>query len=240
MEILKGIEIKGKALWIKKEKILIFGDFHLGYEDALIDAGTLIPKNMFSEIKKEVLDLLKLKPEIIVINGDLKHEFSRISGQEWKDSLELIDLIKEKIRKEGKLIIIKGNHDKILDKIAEKRNLKTVNYFILGKIAILHGDEIILDVLDKKIKTIIIGHDHPALSLSDSVKQEKYKCFLLGKYKDKKLIVMPSFFNLVEGSNVKRGKLLSPYLDERTIGKFEVYIIGDKQVYKFGKLKGIK
>jgi uncharacterized protein len=232
MEILKGIEIKGKALWIKKDRILIFGDFHLGYEDALINSGTLIPKSMFSEIKKEVLELLELKPRLVVINGDLKHEFSRISDQEWKDSLELIDLIREK----SQLIIIKGNHDKILDKIAEKRGIKTKNYFILDKIAILHGDELILEVLDKKIKILIIGHDHPAFFLSDSVKQEKYKCFLLGKYKDKKLIVMPSFFNLVEGSDVKEEKMFSPFLKNKK--DCEVFVLGDK-VYKFGKLKNL-
>jgi putative SbcD/Mre11-related phosphoesterase len=233
MEIIKGIEIRGKALWFKKEKALVFGDFHLGYEDALIDAGMLIPRGMFTEIKKEILKLLELKPNIVVINGDLKHEFSRISDQEWKDALELIDLIKEK----AELVIIKGNHDKILDKIVEKRGLKTKSYFILGNIAILHGDEIILDVLDKKIKTLIIGHDHPAISLSDSVKVEKYKCFLLGKYKDKKLIVMPSFFNLVEGSDIKKEKLLSPFL--RDIRNFEIFVLGDK-AYRFGKLGKLK
>ena len=31
MEIVKGIEIHGKALWIKKEKILVLGDVHIGY-----------------------------------------------------------------------------------------------------------------------------------------------------------------------------------------------------------------
>ncbi len=233
MQIIKGIEIKGKALWIKKEKVLVFGDFHLGYEDALINSGMLIPKSMFSEIKKEVLELLRLKPKIVVINGDLKHEFSRISNQEWKDSLELIDLIK----KQAELVIIRGNHDNILGKIAEKRGLKTKDYLVLGKIAILHGDEIILDILDKKIKVLIIGHGHPALSLSDSVKQEKYKCFLLGKYQSKKLIVMPSFFNLVEGSDIRKKRLLSPFL--KNIRDFEVFVLGDK-VYKFGKLKKLK
>jgi putative SbcD/Mre11-related phosphoesterase len=185
---------------------------------------------MFLEIKAEVIELLKLNPKIVVINGDLKHEFAKISDQEWRDALELIDLIKEKCE----LVIIKGNHDKILDKIAEKRQIKTKDYFILGNLAILHGDEIILDVLDKKIKVLIIGHDHPSVSLSDYVKVERYKCFLLGKYKDKKLIVMPSFFNLVEGSDIKKEKLLSPFLKD--IKNFEVFVLGDK-VYRFGKLR---
>ena len=32
MEILKGIEMIGKALWIKKQKVLILADLHIGYE----------------------------------------------------------------------------------------------------------------------------------------------------------------------------------------------------------------
>lgn len=234
MEILKGIEIKGNGLWVIKEKTLIIGDLHLGYEEALISDGILIPRgDMFSEMKEEILELLKLKPKLVVINGDLKHEFSRISNQEWKDALELIDLIKKK----AELVIIKGNHDKILVKIAEKRNIEIKKYLILEDTCILHGDKIISESLDKRIKTLIIGHEHPAVSLTDNVKQEKYKCFLLGKYKEKKLIVMPSFFNLVEGSDIRREKMLSPFL--KNLKDFEVFVLGDR-AYRFGKLEKLK
>jgi uncharacterized protein len=232
MKILKGIEIKGKGLWIAREKTLIIADLHLGYEEALVSDGVFIPKGgMFTEMKKEILELLELKPELVVINGDLKHEFSNISKQEWKDALELIDLIS----KESKIVLIKGNHDNILGPIAEKRNIEVKDYFILGDVCILHGDKIILEALDKNIKTLIIGHEHPAVSLSDNVKQEKYKCFLLGKYQKKNLIVMPSFFNLIEGTDMLREQILSPFLKNQDLGNFKIFIIGDK-TYDFGKL----
>jgi metallophosphoesterase superfamily enzyme len=35
MNILPGIEIKGKALWHVKKKILIIADLHIGYEEAM-------------------------------------------------------------------------------------------------------------------------------------------------------------------------------------------------------------
>ncbi len=236
MEILKGIEIKGKALWLNKEKILIIADLHLGYEEALVSDGVLIPKGgMFSEMKKEILELLELKPKLVVINGDLKHEFASISRQEWKETLELIDLI----IKQSKIILIKGNHDNILGPIAEKRNIEVKNFLILGDICVLHGDKILLECLDKKIKTLIIGHEHPAISLTDNVKQEKYKCFLLGKYQKKNLVVMPSFFNLIEGTDMLCENLLSPFLKNQKLGNFRVFIVGDK-VYDFGKLKQLK
>lgn len=236
MEILKGIEIKGKGLWISKKKALIIADLHLGYEEALVSDGILIPKGgMFSEMKKEILELLKLKPELVVIDGDLKHEFANISKQEWKETLELIDLI----LRESKIILIKGNHDKILGQIAEKRKLEIKDYLILGDVCLLHGDKIVLECLDKKIKTLIIGHEHPAVSLTDGTKVEKYKCFLKGRYKDKNLIVMPSFFNLIEGTDLKRDEILSPFLKNRDLGDFEVFILGDK-IYDFGKFSHLK
>ena len=236
MEILKGIEIKGKGLWIAKEKVLIISDLHLGYEESLVSDGVLIPKGgMFSEMKKEILELLKLNPKLVVINGDLKHEFSNISKQEWKETLELIDLISEK----SKILLVKGNHDNILVPIAEKRNIEVKDNLILGDICILHGDKILLETLDKKIRILIIGHEHPAVSLTDGTKIEKYKCFLLGKYEKKKLVVMPSFFSLNEGTDLLRENLLSPFLKNQEIGKFEVFVLGD-EVYDFGKLSKLK
>lgn len=233
MEILKGIEIKNKALWLSSVKILIIADLHIGYEETLIKEGIFVPKTAFNEMKKEILELLKLKPKIVVINGDLKHEFGEISKQEWHDTLELLDILLKKC----KVILIKGNHDAILEPIARKKGLKIVDFYCVEDVCILHGHKIFLEALDKKTKILIIGHDHPAISLKEDLKQEIYKCFLLGKYKDKKIIVMPSFFSVYEGSDVRKEKMLSPYL--QNLKNFEVFIIAQNKVYKFGKLKEI-
>lgn len=239
MEILNGIEIKGKALWLKKSKLLIIGDLHIGYEEALTSEGILVPKLTFGEMKREILELLKLKPKIIVINGDLKHEFASISRQEWQDTLEILDILLKKC----KVILIKGNHDTILEPIARKRGLKVGNFYIANDVAILHGHKILLDkeIYAKKIKTIIIGHEHPAVSIREGVKSELYKCFLKGKWHGKNLVVMPSFFSVYEGSDVKKEELLSPFLEERALKNFAVYILDGKgKVYDFGKLRNIR
>ena len=109
-----------------------------------------------------------------------------------------------------------------------------MNTFKIDNICVLHGDKI-LENLD--CDTFVIGHDHPVVSLRENSRVEKYKCFLKGKWKNKNLIVMPSFKLLVEGSDVLKEKLLSPYL-KQDLGNFEVFVVGDK-VYRFGKLKEI-
>jgi metallophosphoesterase superfamily enzyme len=52
---------------------------------------------------------------------------------------------------------------------------------------------------------------------------------------------MPSFFSVYEGSDIKRERLLSPFLEERALKSFDVYVLDEKgKVYDFGKLKNIK
>lgn len=249
MEILKGIEIKGKALWIRKHKILVVGDLHIGYEEALAKEGVFVPRNAFSELKREITNLIEeTSPKKIVINGDLKHEFGEISKQEWADSIEILTLMKESCEE---VILVKGNHDKILEPIAKKVQIRVVESYFLeeekkkGKhdlsidpICFVHGDRIINNEDTRRAKILIIGHEHAAIGLREGEKIEKYKCFLVGEWKDKQIIVMPSFFSLIEGTDVNNEKLLSPYLHQ-DIGNFDVYVVGD-QTYKFGSLKKIK
>ena len=231
------MEIKRKALWFPKKKILIIADLHLGYEEALNEQGIMIPRQMFKQIKKELQDLLKLNPKIIIINGDLKHEFGQISRQEWSEATGILDLLLKKC----KVILIKGNHDTILGPIAKKKNLDIVDFYCFDDICVLHGHKVLLDKKIYDSKILVIGHQHPAVSIREGIKSEKYKCFLVGKWKRKNLVVMPSFFTIFEGSDIRNEKLMSPYLDERKIGNFEIFILGENdKIYKFGKLKHIK
>lgn len=226
------MEIVDLGLWFREKKILIFGDFHLGYEEALNKEGLLIPRQQFNitmdRLKKIIVKTGKL--DKIVVNGDLKHEFGTISDTEWSNSFDLIDFFSENC---SELVLIKGNHDTILGPIAKKKNLGVVEYFIFDKTLVCHGDKII----DREVERIIIGHEHPALELKKGRRIEKYKCFLFGKFKDKELIVMPSFNLVKEGANVLSEKFLSPYLKD--ISKFNVKVVENFEVLNFGQIKNL-
>ncbi|MAG47347.1 phosphoesterase [archaeon] len=233
MEITKGIEIVDLGLFLKDEKILVISDLHIGMEEAYNKQGILIPRFQFPEILKHLDKIFtKVKPKKTVINGDLKHEFGTISSQEWKNTLKLIDYLLEK---KQKVILIKGNHDTILEPIVKKRDIKVKDFYNIKDITITHGHKILQDKDLKKV--IIIGNEHPAISF-ESRKTDKYKCFLLGKYKKSKLIVLPSFNFVTIGSDLTKENILSPYL-KQNLKNFEVFIAEDK-TYKFGKLKDIK
>jgi len=231
MEIAKDIEIVDLCLYLKKEKVLIIADTHIGYEEALNKGGVLIPRFQFKETISRLEKVFEKvdKVDKIVINGDIKHEFGTISELEWRHTLQLLDFLGERC---NEVILIKGNHDTILGPIAKKREVKVVSELRIGDVLIVHGDKIVDEL--KGIKTIIIGHEHPAVSVDDGVRTELYKCFLKGKYKGKELIVQPSFNLVTEGIDVVKEELLSPFL-QGDIGSFECYIVGDK-VYSFGKV----
>ncbi|MBI3027343.1 metallophosphoesterase [Candidatus Woesearchaeota archaeon] len=258
MDILPDMEIVDLALYFNP--ILIIADVHIGYEEALNKQGILLPRLQFGEMVKRIEGIFnRLKNrniEKIIINGDLKHEFGTISEQEWRNTLKFLDLLAEHC---NEIILLKGNHDTILGPIANKRNVKVLDSYIvetltkkynnektsikknlkkLEKILIVHGNKIPDKALLKEVSTIIIGHEHPAISLKESYKVEQYKCFLKGRYKGKNLIVQPSFNPINEGTDVLKDKIMSPFL-QKNLDNFDVYIVEDK-VYEFGKLKGLR
>jgi len=232
MNLTEDIEIVDLAL--KINDTLIISDVHIGYEEFLNEQGYLLPITQYKDTIKRLEKIFEKtrKLKTIIINGDLKHEFGRISDTEWRNTLNLLDFLLENCKK---IILIKGNHDKILEPIANKKNIVVVDSYKLNNILILHGDKI-----PKKIdeEIIVIGHEHPAIGLQEESRLEKYKCFLKGKYQNKELIVMPSFNLTAEGSDMLREGMLSPFL-KQDLSDFEVFII-DEKVLKFGKLKDLK
>lgn len=238
----KGYEFIDKSAYFHDGKILAIADLHIGYEEALNQAGIFIPRIQFSEMISELDRIFKKIGKIkeIVICGDLKHEFGTISQQEWDETFKLIDYLKENCEK---IILVRGNHDKILGRLSER--IEIHDCYLKNKICFIHGDK---DFLfgkkqntiekDKKIKVIIIGHRHPAVIIADKYKKERYKCFLVGRYKRKEIIILPSFFPLVEGSDIINPEENKLFIPESKLRNFSVYVVADK-TYNFGKLRRI-
>lgn len=232
MEISPGIEIIDTALWIKSQSTLIINDLHLGYEESLHHKGVMVPRFQLKEIIKKLETIFKqVSPQKIIINGDLKHEFGKVLRQESREVFELFDFM---LKYCPEIIVIKGNHDLIVKPLADKKNIKTVKEYRFDATLVVHGDTLV----ETNAKRIIIGHEHPAVTIREASKKEKYKCFLKGKWKRKELIVLPSFNPLLEGTDVLKEELLSPFLNN--INNFEVYIINEGEVFSFGKIKELQ
>lgn len=235
MKLSKNIKLIGKSLFLIKEKTLVISDLHVGFEQAALDSGFFIPKTQYEDIKKSLNEIFKEVRRInkIIVLGDLKHNFGNINKQEWKETLEILDLLNKNCKE---IILIKGNHDPILEPIASKFGLTIKDYYVQDNIAFFHGNKIWNELYNKNIKIWVIGHKHPAITIRKGAKSEIYKCFLVGKFQDKQLIIMPSFFPLVEGSDVFIYDAHFAFkINEKN---FEVYVIADK-IYDFGKVKDV-
>ena len=242
MEIVDGIEIIDLCLYVKEYKTLIVSDIHIGYEEALNKRGVLVPRMQFKDTMERfelifsLLDKKKYVVDKIIINGDLKHEFGRISETEWRHTLRLLDYFATFTKD---IVLVKGNHDTFLKPIAEKRPFVSfVDHVRLGGVLVLHGDVVKEDLIDSSVKVIVIGHEHCAISISSWPRTEKFKCFLRGRFKRKDLIAMPSFNLVVEGTDVLKEKLLSPFL--KKVLDFDVFVVSDEEVLDFGKLKKLQ
>jgi len=231
--IAENMLIADLCLYLEKSRALVVADLHLGYEEMLNKQGIMIPRVNYDEIKKRIerafseLKAKRKKIEVIIVNGDFKHEFGAPSQQEWKEVLEII--------------LIKGNHDNILGPIARWKGIKIVDEFFAEheKALIFHGDKAIDETSEnyKNAETLIIAHEHCAVTLREGAKAEKYRCFLKGNYDGKILIAQPAISAIAEGSDVSRQMPLSPYLNQ-DLAEFEVFAVEDK-VYYFGRLKDI-
>ena len=242
---MKNFEAIGKTLWLAKEKTLVIADLHIGYEFMLLEKGFNFPIELYKKTKKEIEGVISMinkkygKIEKIIILGDLKHEFGKINQEEWKNVLDILDFLSLNCKE---VILIKGNHDNILGPLAEIKKVKIVDYLIIKEVCFFHGNNIWKEGLDKKVKIWILGHKHPAIRLSEGTKSELFKCFLSGRYKDKKIIILPSLFPLTEGSDVFMYDTHFAFkLDERN---FEVFVIGKERgkekIYRFGKVRNIQ
>jgi len=248
MNICKDAEIIDLGLYFTKHKFLAMTDLQFGYEEYLNKQGVLVPRFVHKDMLERMETILQAcckrskaqKIEVVLVNGDVKHEFGHISETEWRHCIRFLKLVQTYAKK---IILVKGNHDTMLDPIAKTRCLDVVDHYILDDIVFVHGDKILAIVKDKHIKTIIIGHEHPAVAVTKWPRSEKYKTFLVGQWKygmlqSKKLIVLPSFNTATQGTDVLKERLLSPFLHGQNIKNFEAYLVSDTTYY-FGKLKNL-
>lgn len=233
--ITDGIRIVDLGLFVEQPKCLSIADLQLGHEETMSKQGVFVPRFNFEEIKKrlEKKILPKIKADKIVVNGDLKHGFGRASEQEWEEVTDMLQLLKKHCRQ---IVFVKGNHDVYLGPIAKWESIGIESEFFLEKekVFFTHGHRINKTKEFRKAETIVIGHEHPAISIREGAKTERFKCFLKGKFGKKTIIVQPSMSAIAIGTDIMQGSFLSPFLKKGLDG-FEVWAVEDKPYY-FGRI----
>ncbi|QGA80687.1 metallophosphoesterase [Candidatus Nanohalobium constans] len=208
--------VEGKpAIFHEEMDLLVIADLHLGLEGSMTSKGSYVPKFQLDDIKEEIQELQdETQASRILVNGDLKNQYST-SYTEKQELDEFLEFLQETFEE---VILIKGNHDTILDNTAEKHGLELKDYFVENDILFTHG-HMKLGNFDEEYDTVVMGHEHPALALTDDVGvKEKVSCVLYGELEeDLSLIVLPAYSKISNGSevnNMPRSEFLCPVLRE--------------------------
>ncbi|MFN4218915.1 MAG: metallophosphoesterase [Candidatus Bipolaricaulia bacterium] len=267
-----GLELIDLALFLPTRRVLAIADVHVGIEDALTDEGVLVPRQHLAHVQhrlERIFKELHIAPseplQKIIINGDLRHQFGPLSRVEHRESKEFLRWLAQWTEH---IVLIEGNHDGSLQQFASERITVTKSYSE-GDCWFVHQASPARCAwassspagsgrrctVQAKPGWLVIGHEHPAVGLRDPVtgRTEVYKCFLVGTFKEHNLLVLPSFNQLVRGSDLLRldklrltfifagrrpAKANSPDEVWSDLEEFSVYVVSDDgQIYAFGPLR---
>ena len=239
LEIIEGLPI----LYIKSLSAIVCTDLHLGYEGVMADKGHFLPKANLNNIKKKIAEAVSTTgASRIIVDGDIKNEFSKVHIEEFNEFHGFVEYMRKTLRIKD-IILIKGNHDNFIDQYKRPLGVKVFSQeALMDDFLFFHGEEL---PKSKEGKVLVMGHIHPAITLFNSVGvREKLKCFLYGKMKDgRKIMIVPAmnYFSEGVGVNMENLSAMAPvFRNMLDINKMEAYCIGEGETLNFGKIEDLK
>lgn len=239
-----GCTVDGSALFLEESATIVVSDLHIGFEEESREGGVLLVDEQRAYFRDRFAALFaRHEPACIVLNGDIKHAFGRISQQEWSDVTRLITSLQERCA----VRVVAGNHDTMLAPILARLGIELERAVLLGDLLIVHGDATLEELVGKghldrdalaQVTTIICGHEHPGLLLTDGVRAESLRCFLIGPLDGRRCVVTPAFNPLSGGVDVLRDRPLGPLLT--SFDPFTVFGILDDGLAEFGSVRALK
>jgi hypothetical protein len=209
-----------QAVYCRADDAVAVGDLHLGYEASLQAEHVAIPRFQLRPMLDRLGEiLLRFDPALVIINGDLKHEFGHNKRQEWTEVEALLDMLSGR-----EVVAVRGNHDNYLQTILSKRGIRmTDSYtssdgmltFQHGHLRVLHGEGF-----------RVFGHEHPMVRLRDAIgARMAVPCFLFDEPNG--FLVMPAFSPLASGTDVSspESAFMNPAIRNMDISKARVYAI---------------
>jgi DNA ligase-associated metallophosphoesterase len=190
-----------RAAWFPRERVLAVADLHLGYAWAHRLSGQLMPITPTTDTLQRLQELQRdYEPAEIVLLGDIVHRAMTL-GELEKEIRELF----ESLSPRSHLTFLAGNHDRQLQQVLKQWLLpiELLPSREVGNHLLVHGDS---TVDAQKNKCVIMGHEHPAISIGDGVTtSQKCPCFLVSD----SVIVMPAFSRWAAGTNIRAYPLMS-------------------------------
>jgi len=219
------------------DTIMVIADTHFGFEESVAPGGLLGSVDTNKKLMQKIETLIKkYRPTQLIFNGDLKHEFTKLPSFIYR----WLEQFFSTYSKQMEIIVIPGNHDASVIEFLKKQPIIIKPHVTYKSALICHGDILFEERLqDPEINTVIVGHQHPAISLRMGIRDERYKCFLYGKTDGRNVLVLPCFHPLRTGANIITEESITPYIHNADLDSYHVYVV-EEEVYDFKTIKEIK
>ncbi|WP_397447652.1 ligase-associated DNA damage response endonuclease PdeM [Polaribacter sp. R77954] len=177
-----------RVMYWKTQESLILSDLHIGKAAHFQKSGIPIPSSILEQDLERLAQLIHhFKTKKLIIVGDLFHAEYNKDLDEFKHWLFNF--------KDLKLILIKGNHDRLKQAIYDDFNIDVYQPSLeLEAIQFVH------DIVETQNNVFTIsGHTHPGVLLKGKGRQRiKLPCFQVTKNQ----LILPAF-SLFTGLNTK-------------------------------------
>ena len=217
------------ALFMPRQGLAVIADIHLGYESALARTGVFLP---LVQLRKAVEVVRRVREETgaskLVINGDIKHVFEKLTRQE---KLEIPKLVREAFEAGFReVIVVRGNHDNYVSGVLKSMGVEFVEERLdVGSgVTITHGHRNV-----GGFEVAVLGHEHPAINVSIGGSKIKLPVYLSVPLEDgSRAIVLPPAGAYQAGNDVtlERGNYLSPIIRERGVVGDAIPVIYDESL----------
>jgi hypothetical protein len=168
MNVLKPIDSE-PALLLRhgRERVVVIGDLHIGWEVTLAQQGIHIPSQTKKMLSRLRIIIENEKPTKLLILGDVKHSVTAAELEEWRDVPEFFEALLKLV---PAIQVILGNHDGNLEPLTPSgvELIPPTGLALWRKFGLFHGHawpapEIL------GCETLILGHLHPAVTLRDAL-----------------------------------------------------------------------
>jgi putative SbcD/Mre11-related phosphoesterase len=184
------------ALLIKKERIILVSDLHLGIEERLREKNFYFPQAS-ERMGEKLFDIYKKhKAKEIILLGDIKESIGYPTLSEYRDMGDFFNELGG-----VRLRVTKGNHDAHIDKIFDRLgiNVEVSREILLKDIALMHGNSLPSEEAMEK-KMLVTGHGHASANINGNY--EKVWVVVKKERGTPELVIMPPFNTLILGSDL--------------------------------------
>lgn len=242
------------ALVVENEfKTLVVADIHLGIEWELYQSGFSIPSQV-EKRKRRIKDCIeKVKPERIVLLGDIKHNVPITS---WQEKDEVPEFLKE-LASFASVDIVPGNHDGDIEQLVpENVTVHGMRGFVLDGVGYFHGHTWPHAELFSAAH-VVMSHNHPAIRFTDAlghsvsepvwirthfIEKAIRKHYGNIEYSNPEVIIMPAFNELCGGVPFNESvheELLGPVFANNAIEleKARAFLLDGTELGTIGRIK---